>query len=192
MVARFRRDARLEKPRALLPGLLNNPTGIWVDAASGDGVFAETLIEQSPSTITVIGLDLRLSAAQRFRNAVCRVVNNGVALQADLSSPLPVRSVDGILVANGLHFFQEKQQAEILRNFARALKDGGSLIIVEYNTARPTAAVPFPIPIQSMDRLLITSGFEHVQNTSRVRSSYLGEMYAVLTNKRSPERSSRA
>lgn len=187
MITRFRRDARLEKPRALLPGLLDKPNGIWVDAASGDGVFAETLIEQSPSTLLVIGLDLRLSAAERFRNAVCRVVNKGIALQADISSPLPVRSVDGILVANGLHFFQEKQQAEILENFAQALKDGGSLIIVEYNTARPTAAVPFPIPLQSMDRLLTTSGFEQAKNTSRVKSSYLGEMYAVLTNKRARE-----
>jgi ubiquinone/menaquinone biosynthesis C-methylase UbiE len=188
MIASFRRNARLKKPRALLPGLLDHPEGIWVDAASGDGVFAEVLLELSRSTLIVIGIDLRRSAVENFNHAVCHA-NTAIALQANLNSPLPIRPIDGILIANGLHFFDQSIQIRILDNCYRALKDSGSLVIVEYNTAESTGVVPFPIPIASIDGLIATCGFEPVNKTTRVDSTYLEEMYAILTKKKEPGKS---
>jgi ubiquinone/menaquinone biosynthesis C-methylase UbiE len=181
MEAHTRRDRKLEKPRALLPELLHQPEGIWLDAASGDGVFAEALLEISGPSLRVIALDVKRSAV---RSALDQLPNSTAAVyavQANLCSPLPIAKVDGIILANGLHFYQETEQIGILTQCSHALKEAGQLIVVEYNTDFPTGAVPYPISREAIDSLLIRSGFEPAKKHKLVRSTYLGEMYAIMT-----------
>ena len=187
MSAYFQREQKLEKPRALLPELITCPTGLWIDAASGDGVFAEALIELGGASLTVLGLDLQRPVLKSFLAAVNTPHTMSAALQANLASPLPLKGADGILLANGLHFFKHDAQIKVLRNCAQALKNQGLLILVEYNTTHPTGAVPFPVPRSEIERLLISSGFHPPKAHSTVKSSYLGEMYAVLAAVRSEE-----
>lgn len=184
MTAYFRRDKKLEKPRALLPGLLDHPAGIWIDAASGDGVFAQVLLELGAGDLSILGLDLKRPVLQEFLASVQKIESRAAALQADLASALPLRGADGIILANGLHFFKPADQIEVLRHCAFALKREGRFILVEYNTNRPTSAVPFPVARTESERLLIASGFRPPEAHSTVKSSYLGEMYAVIATPR--------
>ncbi|MGD2162168.1 MAG: class I SAM-dependent methyltransferase [Anaerolineales bacterium] len=179
----FSRKQKLGKPRKLLPKLLTSPRGTWVDMACGDGVFAEVLLEIGKPEIRVLGLDINRSALLRFRDQLKTKYVEVLTLQADLESPLPFSGADGIIFANGLHFFPERQQVRVLRNIASSLKHDGQIIIVEYNSERSTAAVPYPISEKNITRLLIAAGFHPPHKDSRASSSYLGEIYAVLTTK---------
>lgn len=179
----FNRAARLEKPRALLPGLLETPSGIWLDAGCGDGVFADVLRESNPAELCVIGLDRDRYSLRRFSNCLDSKQQPALAVLGDLESELPFTGLDGILLANVLHYFAHPEQVNILRRVARAMNHSGMLVIVEYNSNQSTSAVPHPIPLSSVSQLLKDASFIAPQKISRVSSSYLREMYAVRTQR---------
>ncbi len=180
MSANFTREVKLKKPRALLPELFDQVNGLWIDAASGDGVFAEVLLELATPDTTVACLDLKDRPLQHCKSAIDNHDHRIAAIQADLCSPFPIKGADGIILANALHFFPFDEQMQILRRCFRTLKKSGKLVIVEYNTNRPTGPVPHPVPLDRIDHLLLRSGFQSPRISSVVGSSYLGEMYAVL------------
>jgi SAM-dependent methyltransferase len=182
MDAYFRRERKLGKPRTLLPGLLEQPTGIWVDAASGDGVFAEVLLELSGPALAVIAIDIKRSAVRSVLDKISTSRAAVHAVQADLRSPLPIDKADGIILANVLHFYDESEQIGILNHCNRALTAAGYLVIVEYNTDRPTRVVPHPIPREAIDSLLVRSAFEPAKKHIFARSTYLEEMYAIIAS----------
>jgi SAM-dependent methyltransferase len=182
-MAAIGRKRKLTKPRKLLPELLNLPSGIWVDAASGDGVFGQALLEIANPSIDIIGFDIDRSVVQHFISQLKARTLQCYALQADLRRQLPFVGVDGIILANGLHFYPRPQQVRLLEHCAQALRQTGQLVVVEYNTERSTNAVPYPISEKNINHLLSPAGFTGPKKISRVRSTYLGEMYAVLTEK---------
>jgi ubiquinone/menaquinone biosynthesis C-methylase UbiE len=181
MIAAFSRKRKLIKPRSLLPDLLKSPRGIWVELACGDGVFAEITLEIASPEIKIIGLDIDRSALTQFRDHLEKKKSEDLLpLQADLEHSLPMSKVDGIILANGLHFFPEQQQIQILTNCASVLKHDGHILIIEYNTERSTTAVPYRLPERNIYRLLIDAGFSAPLKISHVSSSYLGQLYSVL------------
>lgn len=187
MSAHFDRETKLNKPRALLPPLIDGVSGTWIDAASGEGVFAQVLLELAKPKTTVICFDLEYMPLQRLKSHFYKSHHTVTAVQADLRSPVPVKGADGLILANALHFFTRQDQVQILRRCSRALTKDGKLILVEYNTRRSTGPVPYPVPFTSVTDLLTRSGLPTPSKRSVVRSSYLGEMYAILAEMNSSD-----
>src|SRR5262249_20245476 len=52
-------------------------------------------------------------------------------------------TLDGILLANALHFVPEP--ARVLQSLAQWLRPGGSVVLVEYDRRRANRWVPYPI-----------------------------------------------
>ena len=81
----FARERRLQKPRALLPACQPLTGGTWVDVGSGDGVFAEGLLEIPGEKTRVIGFDRDRSKLSRLLTwaashpAICREPINRAA-----------------------------------------------------------------------------------------------------------------
>jgi ubiquinone/menaquinone biosynthesis C-methylase UbiE len=82
-------------------------------------------------------------------------------------------------MANSLHFVSDKIPALTL--IKKLLKPNGRLIVVEYNTDRGNSAVPYPISDGKFLRLAQSIGLRDAQIINRSPSSFLGEMYAVLS-----------
>ncbi len=150
----------------------------WADLGAGTGTFTRALAE-------LVGRDGSVWAVDRDARAVRDLeamdLPPGVALrviQADFTGELLLPKLDGILMANALHFVHD--QKAVLRRVAGYLRPGGRLVVVEYDRKRGNRWVPYPVPFERFRTLAASDGFMAPREIGRRRSSYQGEMYAAI------------
>lgn len=177
---------RFAKPLALLPHCRLGSGGAWADLGCGEGVFTAVLAELLGSDGKVLGLDKDPAALRSLRVNLKNWRPRGQVqpVHADFQDPLPFAALDGVLAANALHFIPDEGKGAVLRQFGQALVKGGSLIIVEYNAARGTGAVPHPLSAQAWTERLRGLGFDRVRVAARTASTYLDQMVAVQAQSR--------
>lgn len=97
-----------------------------------------------------------------------------------VADALPLQDLNGILVANSLHYVRDKPA--LISKLANCLKPGGSFLIVEYDTDTPVRHwVPYPVSLRSLKQLFANAGYAAVQQLGE-RPSIFGraKMYAAL------------
>jgi SAM-dependent methyltransferase len=100
-------------------------------------------------------------------------------LAGDYTRPLDLPPLDGIVMANTLHFLPRKEPAlALVRGW---LKPGGRLIIVEYNVDRGNPWVPHPFSFTTWESLAARSGFRDTQLLATQPSRFLGEIYSAVS-----------
>ncbi len=176
------RDA---KARLLLDSvqLSGDLTGhAWADIGCGDGIFTRLLAERLPAGSTIYAVDQNRSALRTLdRNRRDWSPNTTVHTHhADFTQPLDLpphslSNLDGMLLANSLHFVRDKQP--VLARLLELLAPGGQLVLVEYNATRGNGAVPYPLNDAGFLALVKAVGLCEGQILQRVPSSFLNEMY---------------
>ena len=172
---------RIQKAITLLrPGIPAEGGGIWADIGCGDGIFTSALhtlirpggeiyaVDREPSALNALARNL----AESYPDALLHPV------RADFTRELILPILDGIVMANSLHFAVDKEP--LLNRLVRLLKPGGRLIVVEYNTRRGNPAVPYPLDDQDFLKLAKQIGLCEARILSRIPSTFLGEMYAGM------------
>lgn len=100
-------------------------------------------------------------------------------LTADFTRPLDLPPLDGIVMANSLHYVKQKDvMLQLVRNY---LKPGGRFLLVEYNADRGNMWVPYPLSYGSWETLARKNGFSSTQMLASVPSRFLGSMYSALS-----------
>ena len=175
-----REARRIQKAIALLRPGIPGSGGVWADIGCGDGIFTSALY-------TLIQPDGEIYAVDRDQFALDALARNFAeshldatlhTLRADFARELTLPALDGMIMANSLHFIADK--APVLSRLIRLLKSGGRLIMVEYNTDRGNPAVPHPLDDQNWLKLATRVGLREARILSRIPSSFLGEMYAGI------------
>lgn len=154
---------------------------VWADLGSGTGAFTLALADLLGPTATIYSVD-RDRGALREQERALRERFPGVALHAlaaDFTRPLDLPPLDGVVMANSLHYVREK--APVLALVRGYLKPGGRLLIVEYNADRGNPWVPYPFAYPTWERLAAQAGFAGTRLLARVPSRFLGEMYSALS-----------
>ena len=165
----------------LLRGGVPTPGGVWLELGSGEGAFTLALADLIGSTGTIYSVDLD----QRALNTQEREIQSrfpGTAihyLRADFAYPLNVPAVDGVLMANSLHFHRDK--SAILKLVRGYLRPAGRLIMIEYNVDRGNTWVPHPISYQSWEKLARDNGFAKTHLLATKPSRFLNEIYSALS-----------
>lgn len=176
---------RVSKARALLePALPDTEAGTrWADLGCGDGVFTYLLYENNPRRhIFAVDKDAHaLNTLQRTFQAIIPQADIHPH-QADFGQTLDLPPLDGIVMANSLHFVRRKQA--VLHRVLSHLKPGGRLVLIEYNASRGNWAVPHPLDAHGFIQLAETVGLHNVAIVSRQPSRFLREMYTGLGYKR--------
>jgi ubiquinone/menaquinone biosynthesis C-methylase UbiE len=155
--------------------------GRWADLGAGGGAFTLALADLlGPGAhITAVDRDagsmrgLAAEMGKRFSGTELEVV------VADFTRPISLGSLDGIVMANSLHFVRDKRP--VLARVHEMLKPGGSLIVVEYGSDRGNPWVPHPFSYERWVEMAADAGFERTRLLSTVPSRYLGSMYSALT-----------
>ncbi len=94
-------------------------------------------------------------------------------IRADLTGPLILPELDGIVAANSLHFVARDRQVEVVRALAAHLRIGGTFVVVEYDADRGNPWVPHPFSYPSWERIALAAGLADTRRIGRVPSRFL-------------------
>jgi ubiquinone/menaquinone biosynthesis C-methylase UbiE len=159
-----------------------NPGGTWADLGAGSGAFTLALRELVGPDVIIYAVDrdrARLSELEKAYRARFGDTTSLHIISTDFSRPLDLPPLDGILMANSLHFFKDKEK--ILRHMRTFLKPGGFLLLVEYNVDSGNPWVPHPLSFESFCALAAHAGFSEPRLLAKHPSSFLREFYSALT-----------
>jgi SAM-dependent methyltransferase len=149
----------------------------WCDLGCGTGTFTTALAELLAPGSTIHAVDLDQKALEEIPDRY-----DGVQIRKILgdlrSSNLRLPSVDGILMANSLHFIREQH---LLLKRLVSLTD--RFLIVEYERSRPNLWGPFPVGFAKLCELFSEVGVERVEKLATTRSRFGGAMYSAAAER---------
>ena len=162
-----------------------SPGGIWAEFGSGRGAFTLALAELVGPKGTIFSVDKNKVAlrdqSQAIKNKFSYDQPEIHYLHKDYTQPLVLPALNGVVMANALHFNEDK--TAVLESIHDYLLPGGRLILVEYNSDRGNSWVPYPISFASWQVLAEKVGFVHTRLLERVPSSFMGEIYSTVSLK---------
>lgn len=151
--------------------------GTWADLGAGTGAFTRALAELVGPEGEVIAVDRDRGALRELER---RIRPGGAAVRtfvADFTTPLDVPPLDGIVMANSLHFVKDK--TPVLALVTAMLKPSGRLVLVEYETDKGNQWVPYPLSFETWRALADRSGFSATRKLHRVGSGFLGGFFSA-------------
>ncbi|HEY4209254.1 MAG TPA: methyltransferase [Puia sp.] len=145
----------------------------WADLGCGAGLFTSALARLLPARSTIYGVDTHPTLRQQDNPTAI------ISIRADfIKDPLDLPLLDGILMANSLHYVKDKPA--LIQKLRTSMHPGAPFILVEYDTDKPvTTWVPYPISYESLKRLFKDHSIQKIG----VRPSAYGRanMYAALS-----------
>jgi len=157
--------------------------GVWADFGSGGGAFTLALADLLGSSGQIISVDKDANALREQERAMQAQFPQAAVryLRQDFTHRLDLPPLDGIVMANSLHFIRQKEAVlELMRGY---LKPDGHLVVVEYNTDRGNTWVPHPFSYPRWEKLAKKCGFSETRLLARVPSRFLGEIYSAVSAK---------
>jgi SAM-dependent methyltransferase len=153
----------------------------WADLGSGGGAFTLALADLLGPAGRIVSVDrdpnaLRVQARelhQRFP-----AVNLDQRL-ADFTRPLELGPLDGIVMANSLHFVEDKPP--VLALVHGYLQEGGRLVLVEYDADQGNRWVPFPLSFATWQAVADGAGFRATRRLDSIPSRFLGSIYSAVS-----------
>jgi ubiquinone/menaquinone biosynthesis C-methylase UbiE len=167
----------------LLQNGIHVPEGVWAEFGSGRGAFTLALAELLTPSAQIHSVDLDRNGLRTQRETLqAQFPDKDIQYHAaDFTQQLDLPPLDGIVMANSLHFVWEKKP--VLRLIHSYLKDSGRLILVEYNTDKGNQWVPYPLSFTTWESLAAEVGFVQTRLLHTVPSSFLGQFYSACSEK---------
>jgi ubiquinone/menaquinone biosynthesis C-methylase UbiE len=169
-----------EERVALIRGAVDGTRGTWADLGSGEGAFSSALA-------SLLGPGSRIYAVERegrSLRAQDRAFREGFPectfelVHADFTAELPLPPLDGILMANALHF--QADHCRVLAHVSRWLKTGGMLVLVEYDIHTANPWVPHPVPASRISAVCECAGLTGCRILASMPSRFHRRMYAAV------------
>lgn len=121
----------------------------WADLGCGAGFFTNVLSSFLAKGSSIHAVDTDASSLKKVR------VADGIALTTHkldvVKQPWPFNSLDGILMANALHYVRDKDA--FIQKLQQHLATGGLWLLVEYDTDSANPWVPFPVSFSKLQKL---------------------------------------
>jgi ubiquinone/menaquinone biosynthesis C-methylase UbiE len=162
----------------LIEGGVTERGGRWADLGAGEGAFTLALAD-------LLGPGAHITAVDRDAGALRHLAGErfpGVEVETtvgDFAHPLGLSSLDGIVMANTLHFVRDK--GPVLESVRHMLRPGGRLIVVEYGTDRGNPWVPHPFTFERWQGMAAQAGFVGTRLLRTIPSRHLGSMYSAVS-----------
>ena len=168
-----------EEAKAFLEKGVSQGPYTWADLGAGKGTFTYALSELLGPEGVVYAVDKRAVVKDLNPNdQQARIISR----QADFTGKLDLPVLDGILMANALHFVADP--ASLLRRLISNLRPGGSFLLIEYDRDQGNPWVPYPICRQKFTKLAKKVGLEELEEIYQRPSRYgNGELYGVKSRK---------
>ena len=166
---------KIEDAATLIRSAVEGHEGTWADLGAGRGTFTRALA-------SVLGADSRIFAVDRDAGAVAEIQQipdpRVTARQGDFTTQLELPPLDGIVLANALHFV--KDAGATLKRLVELLAPEGRVVLVEYDRRAASRWVPYPIGIASLNDLAKAAGLSKFRVVESRPSNYEGIIYCAV------------
>jgi ubiquinone/menaquinone biosynthesis C-methylase UbiE len=162
-----------EAAALIKPGLeANIQRATWADLGCGSGIFTKALATCLHEGSIIYAVDKEAQLLKSQGDVKIEF------LKLDfIRDDLPFFNLDGLLMANALHYVKDKMQ--FLEKAKRQLKPDAQMIIVEYDAEIPNHWVPYPISFLNLVETCQIAGFAHIKKIGERNSVYNAQkMYA--------------
>jgi ubiquinone/menaquinone biosynthesis C-methylase UbiE len=155
--------------------------GTWADLGAGTGAFTLALADLIGPHGVIHAIDRDRGALAELRTAFVSAVPQAElrTRTADFTRRLDLSDLDGVVMANALHFVDDK--APVLALVRGYLKHGGRLLLVEYDSDRGNAWVPHPLSFETWRDVAAEAGFVDTRKLATVPSRFLRQIYSALS-----------
>lgn len=166
---------------SLLRGGVAVSGGAWADLGSGTGAFTLALADLLGRSGAIYSVDKDAGALAVQERDMRRSFPSTTAhyLTADFTRPLSLPPLDGVVMANSLHFHRSK--VPIVQFVRSYLKPDGRLILVEYDTDHGNHWVPYPLSFETWRLLARSCGLVSTRLLATLPSRFLGRIYSALS-----------
>ena len=151
----------------------------WADLGSGRGAFTLALADLLGPQGVIYSVDRDRDALRVQQQAIARrfpvAAMNYLAL--DFTTHLSLPPLDGLVMANSLHFVRHKEA--VVQLVMSYIKPGGQIVLVEYNTDAGNLWVPHPLSFDTWQQLAARCGLVATRKLAAVPSRFLGEIYSA-------------
>lgn len=157
--------------------------GTWADLGAGGGTFTRALVELLGEQGRVYAVDNSAQAIAALTEWSAASASNVTVVHGDFTDELPALpgNLDGILLANSLHFVRDG--GAVLARLARLLRPGGRVVIVEYDRRAASRWVPYPVSIASLASLADAAGLTRPRVVESRPSNYEGIIYVAYAER---------
>ena len=157
---------------------INSETkSVWADLGCGSGLFTNALASLLADESTIYAVDKNLSSFHKD-SSLKSILIKPVELNFE-RTPLPFNNLDGILMANSLHYVKNKKV--FFEKIKTCLNAIGCFLIVEYDMETANHWVPYPISFSSLKELFHDVGFSFVEKISERPSAFnRGNLYSAI------------
>jgi ubiquinone/menaquinone biosynthesis C-methylase UbiE len=165
----------------LAPAVTQDEGGTWADLGAGAGAFTLALADLIGPHGLIHAIDRDRGALAELRSAFVSAVPQAElrVRAADFTRRLDLSDLDGVVMANSLHFVDNKAAVlELVRGY---LKHGGRLLLVEYDSDRGNDWVPHPLSFETWRDVAAEAGFVETRKLATVPSRFLHRIYSALS-----------
>lgn len=171
---------KIEQAIELLSGVdgMNKPNQHWADLGCGDGLFTVALAN-------LLGRESIIHAVDTNQKGLSGIPDseNSVTIEKHkldfVQKPLPFHNLNGILMANSLHFV--KDQTAFIHKLQNHLSKSHQLLFVEYDIDRVNTWVPYPLSFSSLEKLFRKLNYKSIDKLHAIPSIYnRAEIYSAI------------
>jgi trans-aconitate methyltransferase len=142
----------------------------WADLGCGSGTFTKALHSLLPLGSYITAVDRE---SQRLDMPGAEFVRANFE-----KDELGLSGLDGILMANSLHYVKDK--AALIRKLEFSFADDPKFVVIEYDNRRANPWVPYPIPFEQLKSIFKGLGYTKIRKIAERPSAYSGMIYCAL------------
>ncbi len=149
----------------------------WADLGCGSGLFTRALADLLYTGSSIYAIDKNISSFQKssFPNQITVKTVESDFVKEDLN----LKNLDGILMANALHFVRNKKS--FIEKIVPYFRDAPVFLMVEYDTDLPNPWVPYPLSFITLRKLFTELGFSLIKKINEKKSRYrTSNLYSVF------------
>jgi SAM-dependent methyltransferase len=160
--------------------------GAWVDFGAGAGLFTRALATLLEPPARVVAVDHDARALRRLHESIPQISATGVAIETvvgdfrdmDAIPVLTSARLDGALFANSLHFAPAADR--VLGQAVQRLRDGGRIVVIEYDGRPANRWVPHPVPLARLAMLAAEASLQAPRVVGERPSAFGGVLFCAV------------